>query len=278
MQATSAQGILPDDDDYLLAPFESDTTRRSVPGGKKSLLVNGEWLPVPDQGNAPICSGCAIATAVSLKHLLYCERFCDCNKQPEAFSTRYIYNQVRDDATGLVSMKRALDTLVSQGICPAKEFPNHLASLPNAAQLEAAVNYKCWLYKRIFRLRQEFANDPDSVQNFQAQIVKKAIIAIDNNRPVIVGLAVTPDFGELTAADCHWSPPDPLGMLDWHAMLLVGYDDLAKEFILLNSYGTSWGCGGTASIAYGDFGRVARYGYELRIEPPFGGRVPCKKD
>ncbi len=46
-------------------------------------------------------------------------------------------------------------------------------------------------------------------------------------------------------------------------MVLVGYDNVEKEFELLNSFGASWGNNGFIRIRYDDFERLCRYAYVL---------------
>ncbi len=270
-------GLIPDDEEYLSVPLADDLERRSPKGSFKSLLPKDDPFPVQNQGVSNGCAGYSIAAAASLRHNCYCDAWCACQKPWVLFSATFIYNLVRDPTTGFASMKRALDTLVSQGICPEAVFPNHLNSVPLADHRQAAKAFKIWEYRRIFRLTKAYANNTDSLRMFRQQVEDNAIAAIDVNRPVLVGMQITPDIIKLSSRNCKWMPPSPLDSAVWHALVLVGYDDRAKEFTLLNSYGSDWGCNGTMQLSYDDFCRVARYGYELRINPPFGKRVKCSE-
>ena len=49
----------------------------------------------------------------------------------------------------------------------------------------------------------------------------------------------------------------------FHAVALVGYDDDAEAFVLLNSWGTRWADGGFGTLSYEFVARWARYGVTL---------------
>lgn len=271
-------GLIPDDEEYLTVPFDEFLRDPRTPiGDHKSLLDKSGSFPVKFQGEGNGCVGYAIAAATALRLNRYCKDYCSCQKDWQLFSATYIYNQVKDPATGCASMKRSLDTLVSQGICMESDFKNNITTIPTKSHRRSALTYKIWQYRRIFRLPSEFAQHPDTLLLFKRQIMDNAISAIIVGRPVLVGAQITPDFKLLSPENCLWTPPDTLGLVAWHALVLVGYDNRTKKFTLLNSYGAGWGCGGMVRVSYDDFCRIARFGYTLSIIPPFGGKVDCGK-
>ncbi|MBC7776677.1 MAG: hypothetical protein H7246_14685, partial [Phycisphaerae bacterium] len=98
---------------------------------------------------------------------------------------------------------------------------------------------------------------------------------IDRDIPVIIGLLVTDDFRRLGSMDCLWKAPIPLEGAKGHALLVMGYDDTTKEFELLNSYGTGWGCFGVLRISYADYSRTVQEGYVLQFDFDSGVEVEC---
>jgi len=62
--------------------------------------------------------------------------------------------------------------------------------------------------------------------------------------------------------------PDP-GMEKpnaYHAMCVIGYNDFAKTFEVMNSWGLGWGNDGYFEISYQDYAKLAFYGYQITLD------------
>jgi hypothetical protein len=74
--------------------------------------------------------------------------------------------------------------------------------------------------------------------------------AVTQLRPVMVTLAVHPDFDELSPANPVYD--DVTGDIrGYHTVVIAGYDNLRNAFRILNSWGPGWGDAGYGWVAYG---------------------------
>ena len=78
--------------------------------------------------------------------------------------------------------------------------------------------------------------------------------------PLAVGMHVYADFQHYRDGVYEHAGSDPIN----HAVLLVGWDDQLDAWIMKNSWGTNWGLGGYALVAY-DCCRLGSYPHLLRI-------------
>ena len=56
-------------------------------------------------------------------------------------------------------------------------------------------------------------------------------------------------------------------LVGYHAIIIVGYDDLGQYFIVKNSWGTGWGEQGYFRIAYSELTGVSEFGFETIAYP-----------
>ena len=84
--------------------------------------------------------------------------------------------------------------------------------------------------------------------------------------PLIVGFELTPSFWEILPGTRLWDPAAIEVSTGKHAMLLVGYDNVEKHFLLMNSFGPAWGDNGFIRLPYEDFERLCRYAYLLIMD------------
>jgi len=52
----------------------------------------------------------------------------------------------------------------------------------------------------------------------------------------------------------------------YHAMCVIGYNDYAKTFEVMNSWGVGWGNDGYFEISYQDYAKLAFYGYQITLD------------
>ena len=86
------------------------------------------------------------------------------------------------------------------------------------------------------------------------------------NEPVAFAMGIDSAFryGDPAAdqgAPMDWRPACEQPMPGSHAMLLVGYDDADSTFLVMNSWGTTWGDGGFCRLRYGVFSCHATEAY-----------------
>ena len=94
----------------------------------------------------------------------------------------------------------------------------------------------------------------------------KACKVLATHTPLIVGVELTESFWEVLPGTRIWDPAENEGSAGKHAMLLVGYDNVEKHFLLMNSFGPGWGDNGFIRLPYDDFERLCRYAYLLIMD------------
>lgn len=267
-------GIVLDDSTFNVAGTRSIVTRSSTPGAKKSLLKK-LGLVLFNQRCEKSCGSTAIVMAAILRYKLYCDAL---KNSKWVFSWSYIHNQlVKKYGEGNIRLKNVLDLIQEQGVPLEESFPNTPCShdrLPNTQDRQLAALYNHWIYEPAFNARKAYSGSQADKQ-FREQTISQTIGWIDKNIPVIIGLLVTEDFRRLTPTNCLWQPPASLDKAQGHALVVTGYDDSAKTFELLNSFGSKWGCGGVAHISYDNFARVVKEGYVLKINFATRKKVNC---
>ena len=91
-----------------------------------------------------------------------------------------------------------------------------------------------------------------SIKNYRKLSgVTDILDALNNKRPVAFGMAVYDGFMDLNRFNSVLDVP-PVGepSIGGHAMLMVGYDLLKKQFLALNSFGLDWGVQGYCWITF----------------------------
>jgi C1A family cysteine protease len=71
--------------------------------------------------------------------------------------------------------------------------------------------------------------------------------------PIVVGISVYSSFESQAVATSGNVPMPNINKeqcLGGHAVLVVGYDDTSKHWIMRNSWGTSWGMAGYFTLPY----------------------------
>ena len=85
------------------------------------------------------------------------------------------------------------------------------------------------------------------------QNLKAVKSALADGFPVVFGLQIYDSFESDAVASTGLVPmPDVQseGLLGGHALTIVGYDDVHKTFIVMNSWAASWGDGGYCHVPY----------------------------
>lgn len=267
-QAHQPGGVRFEDEKYKKIPLTS-AVRSPITSNAKSLR-NYLKFPPMDQGHVSACACYSIAQALSIQRKSWLDPTCP----PQAFSASFLFNQlcIDNDCDKGVFMSDALELLLHQGICPASVFPNDrygCHSLPLPWHQQVARNFRISQYERVFKLEEECLGDPDYVPS----LLRTVIAHINNMYPVIVVMKVTPDFGDCPDGK-YWRLPEGITPDIGHAMTLVGYDNIRREFELLNSFGPDWCDNGFVRISYEDFVRSVHYGFIVFLD---GAVADCEK-
>jgi Papain family cysteine protease len=191
----------------------------------------------------------------------------------QANSAAFLYNQVRRNKTDCSDgayLEDALKLLKERGDCLEKSFnytDKDCQTQPGAVHFEEANRFKAQDFATVFELNEE----PKSR-------IGKACKILATNTPLVVGIGVTSSFFEVLPGATTWDPGEAEVVTGYHAMVLVGYNNVEKYFEFLNSFGAFWGQNGFIRIKFDDFERLCRYAYvlvpqaeALTTEAPFKG-------
>lgn len=189
----------------------------------------GEF-PIYDQGTLGSCTANAICEAFEYEQL----------KQGLPLfnpSRLFVYYNERNSTTSPTTIRNGMKTINSRGICSESLWPykiDYSQDKPDDKCYSEAKYRKSLKYKRIKETRKDL----------------KA--SLSNGYPIIFGLQVYENFESKIGWDPSQEPmPEPDGkLLGGHTVLMVGYSDSRKCFLVRNSWGEQWGMGGYFMIPY----------------------------
>jgi Papain family cysteine protease len=181
----------------------------------------------------------------------------------KANSAAFVYNQVRleseTDCNQGAYIEDALQLLQNRGDCLESTFnytgASDCRSKPEALTFTEAVLYRIRDYAAVFPVQEVGKNKVSSVCKVLA-----------TKTPIVVGMGVTKSFLDVLPGQKRWDPTPEEAIDSYHAMVVVGYDNVEKHFELLNSFGSAWGKNGLIEVKYDDFERLCRYAYVMTLE------------
>ena len=142
--------------------------------------------------------------------------------------------------------------LKKRGDCPAHLLGYSLDCNPTPQDNHHSKAYP----NRIKTYQKVFEQNSDASDKIDALLDE-----LNKYKPVIIGLGVPIDFRtNIPAPYTQWASDGG------HGMLVVGYNDYKKTFIIMNSYGTSWGDNGFFEMDYDTLGEQAWYGYVISLD------------
>jgi hypothetical protein len=178
------------------------------------------------------------------------------------FSPSFLYNQIGLDNCDGSYIERAMEFMTRSGSIPYSEFPYNdqdCSKQPDQQQLEEARQYRMRGFNRLT------PGDRNDVIDLRA--IKENI---SQGAPVVIGMQVGGSYMEDMMGKDVWIPTaEDRSMVGFggHAQCVVGYDDrkYGGAFLIMNSWGSSWGNNGFAWVRYPDFRHFVREAYG--IEP-----------
>ncbi len=147
-------------------------------------------------------------------------------------------NQELHDSTKGIGLEDAIQQLIDTGVCKENLWPNtreNFKTTPTEEAIDDAVNHRLKKAARLHLNEYEF----------------KSVIA--KGLPVIIGLKVFKSFFD--AADFGIVPTPRLSEIDsekfgFHPMVVVGYSENDKHFLVRNSWGSAFGDKGYCYLPY----------------------------
>jgi C1A family cysteine protease len=218
----------------------------AIPLESVDLSDNYKLAPVVDQKTLGSCVWNALASLVGFDLLNNNEQIDKDWFQPSRlfgyYNTRVTEGTVKWDSG--VMIRDAIDCLAKQGVCDEKDWPyniNKFRLKPKPSCYTSALNYTALSYQRI---------DMDylgSREDFKAAIVQ----ALQAGFPIVHGFSVYTSFESAEVAATGEVPmPDASNekLLGGHATYIKAYNADTDRFGCVNSWGTSWGKGGSYTI------------------------------
>ena len=172
----------------------------------------------------------------------------------ETFSPAFIYNQrANNNRDAGMSMVNGLRIAVSQGAATLVTMPYNatdFTSQPSAQARAEALLYRSLSYFSIFTGR--------GTANLQA--LKQHLAAGD---PLLLAVPIYSEFFRVVPGYATIGVPEAGSTFyGGHAITVVGYDEAARTFKFVNSWGRGWGDHGYAYLSY-DF--VQQYAWEAWV-------------
>ncbi len=204
--------------------------------------------PAPgNQGNQSSCVGWAVGYAAH-SYLQHQEEGWPLEATHYQFSPSYIYNQINFGADGGSFISDAFDLLVNQGADTLRFTPydeTDFTTQPDGPAKTRAAHFKLKNWASL---------------STSSLAIKQQLAA---GKPVVVGLAVLPDFDSLGAGNETYNSSAGASR-GRHAITIVGYDDARSAFRFVNSWGTGWGLAGYGWLDY-SFITNAKLGFDAYV-------------
>jgi C1A family cysteine protease len=190
--------------------------------------------PVENQKELGSCTANALAGALEFLMKKDKVKFADMSRLFIYYNERVIEHSVKTDSGAMI--RDGIKTLAKQGACSEKNWPYNIAKFaikPAKICYTEALNYKILSYARI--------NTLDEMRTCLA-----------DGYPLVFGFSVYEGFESQKVAKTGVVDMPKAGekMLGGHAVLAVGYDDVAKRFTVRNSWGADWGKKGYFTMPY----------------------------
>lgn len=216
------------DESYRPIPF--------VPHG--SIDLRSTFTPVKDQGNMGACS--AFATVGIFESILKknCQPDIDLSEQFVYYNARKTESGTRDDAG--CSLYAAISTMSTEGVCLEHFFPYNPGNITFEPPKEA---YDDAANRKVVKA-QSVAKDVDAIRS-----------AIYEGYPVAISLRIFDSFNPRRGFISTPSEEE-IGSAEFgnHAMIVCGFNDEARFFVVRNSWGQKFGIKGYCYIPYSYLG------------------------
>lgn len=258
------RGMEFDDEGYAAVPISAPLTRGDYDKLPASFSLQ-MYAPTPgNQGQSGSCTAWSsayhartIAESIMLNRTD--KKLIDAN----TFSAAFIYNNIRlkPGCNYGTVIKHALELMAGKGVPKHKDAPFNCNDVTyGPTEFSLASNHKIQGFKTLF----------ENNSNNRILPTKKSIA---EKHPVLIGMDCPNSFFQVKDV---WQPANDEYNKSHpgHAMVVVGYDDnkFGGAFLIMNSWGTTWGLDGFIWIRYSDYNHFVKYAYEL-ID-----RMPTKKN
>jgi hypothetical protein len=193
--------------------------------------------PVGNQSGEGSCVAFAVGYAARSAEQYYKTNASSYSFSTNIFSPEFLYNQIKfsADCGSGSAMQTGLDFIVANGITTFQSMPysatNGCTLLPTSTQSSEAANYKISSYSKLY------TTDKAAIKAMVSQ-----------KHPVIITILADNSFINAKAGFI-WKTYSGSGSLP-HCIVICGYDDAKNAYMVMNSWGTTWGDAGFSWIDY----------------------------
>lgn len=192
-------------------------------------------MPCYNQGQAGSCTGNATAGALELDEIIQGAEKVTPSRLFLYWGGRAQEGTTKQDAGAMI--RDVVAGVAKWGYCHESYWPydvNNVTVCPTKEAYGAAYSHKLnnYMYARV------------------SQTLPSLKQVLFSNRGVIFGFTVYESFEHIGSDGLMPLPQSSESVLGGHAVLMVGYDDARRVFIVRNSWGTDWGDGGYFYMPY----------------------------
>jgi hypothetical protein len=176
------------------------------------------------------------------------------------FSPSFLYNQIGLENCDGSYIEKAMEFMTNTGAVAYDRFPysdQDCSRQPDQQLLAEARQFRMRGFNRLTPGDRNNAIDLRAIKENLSQ-----------GAPVVIGMMVGGSYMQSMTGQDVWTPTDEdRSMMGFggHAQCVVGYDDkkYGGAFLIMNSWGPSWGNNGFAWVRYRDFRYFVREAYGL---------------
>lgn len=222
---------LPDVRDHSLTVVHEDPLPSKVD-------LRPQCPPVVDQGQLGSCTANAIAGALGFDQIAQGLPVVPLSRLFIYYGERVMEHTVRQDAGAMI--RDGIKVVAKSGAPAESTWPYDISRFTRRPSARAYLEAKA--HRAV-----EYASP---AQTFDAM---RGTLA--SGRPIVIGFTVYESFESASVAATGLVPMPGWReqVLGGHAVLIVGYDDMAGRWIVRNSWGTGWGDGGYFHMPYAYF-------------------------
>jgi len=251
----NATGLIFDDQAYSKLPRISPSLKfaeEDVP-----VFSLKKYCPAPgNQGQMSSCVGWAAGYAASTIAAAVRDSITDRARiNNMSRSALYLYNQIYEGSCDKGSLiESSLELMKAKGVCLQTEFnPRDCQVTPGSVEDARASRNKISSYCTLFEWNAGYEEKIRTVRN-----------CIKSGKPVVVGMEIFPSFKSI-GSDGIWRPLPEEVKTEGHAMCVIGYSNLTRQFELLNSWGAGFGKNGYCYVSYEDFAKYCKYAFQFTL-------------
>ena len=207
----------------------------ALPQTVANVDLRPKMPPVYDQGNIGSCTGNSISASIEYERKM--QKFTDVmpSRLFIYYNERLLENTVNSDAGAQI--RDGIKAVNKYGVCPESEWPY----IENRFTIKPSV--QCYT-DALKEMVLSYAAVPVDLTQMKA--------ALSAGYPIIIGIAIFESFESDAVAKTGIVPMPKTTekCLGGHCMLICGFCDQKQQFIVRNSWGTSWGDKGYCYIPY----------------------------